>query len=70
MVLLTYGIVQTDHHGWGSGRTLGLLAGAAGLFAAFLVIEARGEHPLVRLSIFRTRALTMANVVASSRWER
>jgi predicted MFS family arabinose efflux permease len=63
MVLLAYGIVQTDHHGWGSGRTLGLLAAAAALIVLFLLVEALGKDPLVRLSIFRVRALTMANLV-------
>jgi EmrB/QacA subfamily drug resistance transporter len=65
LVLLAYGIVQTNHHGWGSAHTLGLLAGAIALIGLFLVIEARGDAPLVRLSIFRIRALTMANIICA-----
>ncbi len=63
LMLLTYAIVQTDDHAWGSARTIALLAAAAAVLATFIVIEARGRAPLVRLSIFRVRALTMANVV-------
>jgi EmrB/QacA subfamily drug resistance transporter len=63
LVVFAYGIVQTNHHGWGSVQTLAMLAGAAALIGLFLVIEARGKHPLVRLSIFRIRALTMANLI-------
>lgn len=61
--LLVYGIVKAESYGWGSGRTWLLLGGAAVLLAIFALIETRVKHPLVRLSIFRMRALTTANVV-------
>lgn len=35
--LLTYAVVQTDTHSWGSARTVGLLAGAGALLAYFVV---------------------------------
>src|SRR5262249_34700123 len=49
-------------HGWTAGRTLGTFALAAVLLVGFVVIELRATAPLVRLSIFRTRSLTAANV--------
>ena len=55
--LLIYVIVKTQSYGWGSASTLGLGALAIGLIAAFGVIEARTRAPLVRLGIFRVRAL-------------
>ncbi len=63
LVLLVYAIVKAQSYGWGSGKTIGLLAGAAALLGAFLVIEARSKAPLVRLSIFRVRALAVGDSV-------
>jgi EmrB/QacA subfamily drug resistance transporter len=61
--LLVYGLVEAPDAGWGSGQTLGLLAGALALLAAFVAIELRSAAPLVPFRIFRIRTLTGANVV-------
>jgi EmrB/QacA subfamily drug resistance transporter len=63
LVVLVYGIVKAQVYGWGSPKTIGLLAAAVALLAAFLVIEARSKAPLMRLSIFRVRALAVADSV-------
>lgn len=64
LVVFTYGIVTSGQHGWGSARTLGLLATGAALLAVFAVVEGRvASRPLVPLRIFRSRQLTGANVV-------
>jgi EmrB/QacA subfamily drug resistance transporter len=63
LIVLVYAIVKAEDFGWGSGRTLGLAAVALALLAAFVVIETRTRAPLIRLSIFRARALASANVV-------
>ena len=63
LVVLTYGIVQTDEYGWGSARTLLTLAAGAALLAVFLAIERSATRPLVPLRIFASRALSSANVV-------
>jgi EmrB/QacA subfamily drug resistance transporter len=62
LMVLVYAIVKAQEFGWGSGRTLGLIGVAVALLAAFVVIELRSKAPLVRLDIFRERALTAANV--------
>jgi EmrB/QacA subfamily drug resistance transporter len=62
LMVLVYAIVGANEHGWASARTLGLLAAAAVLLAAFIVVEQRSVRPLVRLSIFRVRSLTAANI--------
>jgi EmrB/QacA subfamily drug resistance transporter len=62
LVVLVYAIVKAQQNGWGSGSTLGLLALAAALLIAFVAIERRSAAPLVRLSIFRIRSITVANV--------
>jgi EmrB/QacA subfamily drug resistance transporter len=62
LMTLVYPIVEAGEHGWTAGRTLGTFAVAAVLLVTFVVIELRAKAPLVRLSIFRTRSLTAANV--------
>jgi len=64
LVTLTYGIVETEHHGWGSLRTIVTLGLGAALLATFLFIEGRlAQAPLVPLRIFRSRVLSGANIV-------
>jgi EmrB/QacA subfamily drug resistance transporter len=64
LVIVTYGIVETESHGWGSTRTLLTLAAGAALLAVFLVVEGRlAQRPLVPLRIFASRLLSGANVV-------
>ncbi len=62
--LLVYALVDAVNEGWGSTRTLGLIAIALALIAAFIFIERRARFPLINFSIFRRRTLTGANVVA------
>src|SRR5712691_6319966 len=63
LMLAVYAIVNGNHEGWTSSRTLGLLAAAAALLAVFLTIEARVRSPLMPLGLFRMRNLATANVV-------
>ncbi|WP_323121743.1 MFS transporter [Burkholderia alba] len=64
LMLAVYGIVNGNEAGWLSAQTLGLLACAAALLAAFVTIEARVAHPLMPLSLFVKRNVALANVVA------
>lgn len=61
--LLVYAIVDAEQSGWGSTRTIVLLAIATALIAAFVVVEQRARAPLVPFRIFRLRTLTGSNVV-------
>jgi EmrB/QacA subfamily drug resistance transporter len=61
--ILVYAVVDATEAGWGSTKTLGLIALALALFAAFVAIELRTPKPLVPFSIFRIRTLTGANIV-------
>ncbi len=64
LVALTYAIVGTEQHGWGSARTLIIAGVGFALIAAFLLIESRvANAPLMPLRIFASRALSGANVV-------
>ena len=60
--LLVYAVVTAASHGWASATTIGLLASAAALIAAFVVIEARSAAPLLPLTFFRNRTVTAANL--------
>jgi predicted MFS family arabinose efflux permease len=63
LMTLVYAIVKAQSDGWTSALTLSTFAGAAILLTAFVLIELHATAPLVRLSIFRVRSLTAANVV-------
>ncbi|MDP9303130.1 MAG: DHA2 family efflux MFS transporter permease subunit [Actinomycetota bacterium] len=61
LMLLVYATTRATTDGWGTGTTIALLAGAAGLVLAFIAIELRSPSPLLPLRIFRVRSLTAAN---------
>jgi EmrB/QacA subfamily drug resistance transporter len=61
LVVLVYALVNAQSAGWVSTETLGLGALAVALLAAFVLIESRLRHPLIRLGIFRMRSITGAN---------
>jgi MFS family permease len=64
MLLLVYTVVSAQQAGWASARTVGSFAAVAALLTAFVAIEVRSADPLVRLGVFRSGALTRANLGA------
>jgi EmrB/QacA subfamily drug resistance transporter len=62
--LLVYAVSTAPQVGWGTVRTVLLLAVSVVLLAAFVVIETRVEAPLVPLRIFRLKTLAGANAVS------
>jgi EmrB/QacA subfamily drug resistance transporter len=64
MLLLVFSLVEAPEAGWTSAQTLGTLAGAAVILAAFVAHEQRTPAPLVRLGILRTGSLVRANLGA------
>jgi EmrB/QacA subfamily drug resistance transporter len=63
LMLAVYAIVNGNQNGWTSAETLGLLAASVAVLALFIGIEARISSPLVPLGLFRSRNLSIANVV-------
>jgi MFS family permease len=61
MLLLVFALVKAPGQGWGSGRTIGELAGAGALLIAFSVNERFNGKPLMPFSIFRVRGLAAAD---------
>ncbi len=64
LLLLVYTISNAPQVGWGSARTVTLLAVSAALLIAFLVIETRVKAPLMPLRIFSLKTLAGANAVS------
>jgi len=67
MVLLIYALVKAPDNGWGSGQTIGELAGATALLTALVINELRHPNPVLPLSIFKIKGLAatdLANVLA------
>ena len=63
LMLLVFGLTQSNNYGWGSWQTIGALVGSAVLMAVFLTIEMRSRSPLVPLGFFRKRTPTGANII-------
>jgi EmrB/QacA subfamily drug resistance transporter len=61
MLLLVYALVRAPDQGWGSARTIGELATAAVVLAAFAATEVRRRGPLFPFSIFRVKGLAAAD---------
>ncbi|MFD8786562.1 MFS transporter [Kitasatospora sp. NPDC059599] len=61
--LLVFGVVRTEARGWTSPATLGTLAAAVALLAAFVVTETRVPAPLLRLGLLRSRWVAGANLL-------
>jgi MFS family permease len=62
MLLLVYDLVSAPARGWTSLGTLALFAGVVALLAAFVYVERRVRHPLIRLGILRKGTLVRANL--------
>ncbi|HET8659952.1 MAG TPA: MFS transporter [Micromonosporaceae bacterium] len=62
LVLLVYSVIGTSHRPWGSWQTLGGLAGAAVLLAAFMLSERRAAAPLIPRGVLSRRPIALANV--------
>ncbi len=59
---LTYGAIEAGTAGLAAPRVLAAFAVAAAGLAVFLVVQARGAHPMMPLDLFRSRTVVIANV--------
>ena len=63
LVTLAYALAGAPAHGWGSARTLVLLAAALILLTGFAAVERSARRPLVPAQLWRTRSLVAAVLV-------
>jgi EmrB/QacA subfamily drug resistance transporter len=64
LMALVFALVKGNEYGWASGKTIGTLALAAVLVAAFVVAQQRVSFPLVSFRLFKSRSLTGADIGA------
>jgi EmrB/QacA subfamily drug resistance transporter len=62
LVSLVYAITQSGTYGWGSARTIGVIAASGILLVGFVLWERRHAEPLMRFGILRTKTVAGANV--------
>jgi EmrB/QacA subfamily drug resistance transporter len=62
ITLLTWSIIEAPRYGWGSAVTVGGLAGAAAILAAFTWWEARRPNPMLEIRLFRNPRFSAASV--------
>lgn len=63
LLAIVYGLVNAQSWGWGSSSTVGFVAIGLVLLVAFVAVERVVHHPLVPLSIFRVRAVSVSTVI-------
>jgi EmrB/QacA subfamily drug resistance transporter len=63
LIAQVFAFSEAPSWGWLNISTLGILAGAALLMAAFIFNESRAKHPIMPLSIFKIRNVTGANMM-------
>ncbi|MEO8315558.1 MAG: MFS transporter, partial [Pseudomonadota bacterium] len=64
LMFAVYAVINGNDAGWTTFTTLWKLGVAAALMIAFLIIESRVHAPLMPLSLFRLRSVSIANIVA------
>jgi len=57
-----FAFIEQPRLGWGDPAIVGSLAGGVVMFALFLVWEARAQHPMLPLRLFRSRNFSVTNV--------
>jgi EmrB/QacA subfamily drug resistance transporter len=60
---LTYGLIETNDHAWGSARVLILFAIAAVSLVTFVLLEQHQRIPMLDLSLFKDATFSGANTV-------
>src|SRR5215469_14723153 len=60
---LTYALIEGHTRGWTSAQILGSFGAAAAAALIFVLIEARSQHPMVQISLFRSRVFSGGTLV-------
>jgi EmrB/QacA subfamily drug resistance transporter len=60
---LTYGLIAASADGWVSPPVLASLLAGVVIGGTFIIVEARGAHPMLPLGVFRSRQFSAANAV-------
>jgi EmrB/QacA subfamily drug resistance transporter len=60
---LTYGLIETNDHAWGSARVLSLFGVALAALTSFVLLELHQRLPMLDLTLFRNPTFSGANTV-------
>jgi EmrB/QacA subfamily drug resistance transporter len=60
---VTYGFTQAPESGFRDPSVWGSLLGGISAFIAFIIVEARSDHPMLSLSLFKSRTFMGANLL-------
>ncbi|MET8054065.1 MFS transporter [Streptosporangium sp. NPDC005286] len=63
MFCMVWAIIKAPEYGWGDTRTLGFLAGAVVLGAAFVYWQTKATEPLIPLSLFGNASVAIGTVL-------
>jgi EmrB/QacA subfamily drug resistance transporter len=63
LVALAYGFLSAPDYGLGAPRIFGSITLGIVFLVFFLLIENRSDHPMITLSLFKSRAFTGANLL-------
>jgi EmrB/QacA subfamily drug resistance transporter len=63
LMSMVFGFSQASSWGWTSLRALSIFTASIALLVGFIVNESRAKHPLMPLSIFKTRNVSGANLM-------
>jgi EmrB/QacA subfamily drug resistance transporter len=64
LFFLIFGLIRGNPEGWGSTEIVASLSAAVLLLCAFVAIEARSDHPMLDLGLFRNPAFNGVSAVA------
>jgi len=60
--LITYGLTEANHYGWGSSRIILCFVGGALALALFVIVELRQRRPMFDLGLFRNTTFAGGNI--------
>lgn len=63
LTALMFGLITGGRDGFGTAPVIAALTLAAVALAGFLIVQARGRHPMMPLSLFRPRGMRIALIV-------
>jgi EmrB/QacA subfamily drug resistance transporter len=63
LLAIVYALVKAQSWGWGSARTIGLIAVGLALLVTFTAIEHKTTHPLIPLGIFDDRSVSLSIII-------
>ncbi|KYD26769.1 hypothetical protein B4113_0645 [Geobacillus sp. B4113_201601] len=65
LVSITYGAIKAGEKGWSHNEVILFLAIGCFMLSVFAILEKKVKHPLVDLSLFRSRSFTFGAILAT-----